>query len=288
MPRFYPLDGPESGGLLIMELVKLLLISILVVVFLSACSTSKESDMMELSKGSEVIEKDAEQSQKPTEDEVDPVKKTEGISAKSGLKADKDSTLKIGVPNPALLDPRQVSEEAPAHFKVQFNTTNGEFVVDVHREWCPRGADRFYNLVNIGFFTDVAFFRVLEGFVAQFGISGDPQISEIWDSARIPDDPVKQSNLRGSITFATAGPNTRTTQFFINFNDNSSLDGMGFSPFGKVTEGMEVVDSLYADYGEGAPRGSGPSQGQIKSLGNSYLKEGFPNLDYIKRATIIS
>ncbi|HWH67913.1 MAG TPA: peptidylprolyl isomerase, partial [Candidatus Sulfotelmatobacter sp.] len=144
-----------------------------------------------------------------------------------------------------------------------------------------------YNLVRSGFFKDVAFFRVIPGFMCQFGIHGDPSVSAKWRSAKIPDDPVKGSNTRGTITFATAGPNTRTTQLFINFADNSNLDGMGFSPFGKVTEGMDVVDKIYSGYGEGAPRGHGPDQGRIQMEGNAYLKKDFPNLDYIKAATIV-
>ena len=274
--------------------MKLLVMCLFVVTFLCACSSTEEVTTMELSetteessKEPEVIEETTEEPEEPSEDEAEPVEGAE-VPVKSAPKADKKTAPRPGTLNPSLLDPRQVSAEAPAHFKVRFNTTKGEFVVDVHREWCPRGTDRFYHLVNIEFFTDVAFFRVLEGFVAQFGISGDPRISRVWDSASIPDDPVTQSNLRGSITFATAGPNTRTTQFFINFKNNSSLDGMGFSPFGKVVEGMDVVDSLYAEYGEGAPGGAGPSQGHIKFRGNSYLKDGFPKLDYIKRARVIS
>ena len=131
-------------------------------------------------------------------------------------------------------------------------------MVEVHRDWAPNGADRFYNLVKNGFYNDARFFRVIDGFMVQFGINGDPKISAVWRDANIKDDPVKQSNTRGMITFATAGPNTRTTQVFINFGDNAGLDGQGFSPFGKVVSGMDVVDSLYAGYGEGAPNGHGP------------------------------
>ena len=272
--------------------VQMLMMCLFAVALLCACSSSEEvteteppETTEEGSEEPEVMEESGEEPEEPAEDETEPAEGA-GVPVKSAPKADEET--RPGAPNPALLDPRQASGQAPDFFKVRFNTTKGDFVVDVHREWCPRGTDRFYNLVNIGFFSDVAFFRVLEGFVAQFGISGDPQISRVWDSARIPDDPVTQSNVRGSITFATAGPNTRTTQFFINFKDNSSLDGMGFSPFGQVVDGMEVVDSLHAEYGEGAPRGSGPSQAQIKSRGNSYLKDGFPKLDYIKSVKVIS
>jgi peptidyl-prolyl cis-trans isomerase A (cyclophilin A) len=159
-------------------------------------------------------------------------------------------------------------------------------VVEVHRDWAPRGADRFYNLVKNGFFDNARFFRVIEGFMVQFGINGDPNIAAVWRDADIKDDPVKQSNQRGTITFATAGPNTRTTQVFINFGDNAALDGQGFSPFGKVVSGMEVVDKLYGGYGEGAPNGNGPDQGLVQSQGNAYLEQDFPKLDFIKTATI--
>lgn len=189
--------------------------------------------------------------------------------------------------NPALHDPSQADEKAPERFKVRFETTKGDFELDVHREWAPRGADRFYNLVQIGFFEDIALFRVIEGFMAQFGIHGDPPVASKWREARIKDDPVKESNRRGRISFATAGPNTRTTQLFINFGNNSSLDGMGFAPFGEVTEGMKVVGSVYKGYGEGAPQGAGPNQMRVQSQGNKYLKADFPKLDYIRQAEIL-
>jgi peptidyl-prolyl cis-trans isomerase A (cyclophilin A) len=186
-----------------------------------------------------------------------------------------------------LSDPASLNEKAPAVYNAKFDTSKGTFVVEVHRDWAPNGADRFYNLVKNGFYNDVRFFRVLKGFMAQFGINGNPSISAVWRDADIKDDPVKQSNGRGMITFATAGPNTRTTQVFINYGDNAGLDGQGFSPFGKVVSGMEVVDSLYGDYGEGAPRGDGPDQGQIQAEGNAYLEAAFPKLDYVKTATIV-
>src|ERR1700719_4133826 len=145
-----------------------------------------------------------------------------------------------------LANPAALNEQAPATYKVQFDTSKGPFVVEVHRDWSPNGADRFYNLVKNGFYDDVRFFRVISGFMVQFGINGDPKISAPWRSAQIKDDPVKQSNKRGFITFATSGPNSRTTQVFINFGDNGRLDGMGFSSFGQVTTGMNVVDALYS------------------------------------------
>jgi peptidyl-prolyl cis-trans isomerase A (cyclophilin A) len=186
----------------------------------------------------------------------------------------------------ALSNPAALTEQAPATYKARFDTTKGTFVIEVHRAWAPRGADRFYNLVKNGFYNDVRFFRVLDGFMAQFGINGDPALMAKWRVARIPDDQVKQSNQRGMVSFATAGPGTRTTQVFINFGNNSSLDGMGFAPFGRVVSGMNVVDSLYADYGEGAPQGRGPDQRRMQTEGNAYLKKNFGRLDYIKKATI--
>lgn len=186
----------------------------------------------------------------------------------------------------ALMDPAKANEQAPDTFVVKFATSAGDFQIEVTREWSPQGADRFYNLVKNGFYNDVRFFRVVPNFVVQFGLNGDPAVSKIWSQARIDDDPVKSSNTKGAITFAMAGPNTRTTQVFINLRDNKRLDGMGFSPFGKVTEGMEVVEKLYGGYGDGPPSGRGPNQGKITAQGNAYLKESFPELDYIKTATI--
>jgi peptidyl-prolyl cis-trans isomerase A (cyclophilin A) len=175
---------------------------------------------------------------------------------------------------------------APATFRATFETSAGTFVIEVRREWAPLGADRFYNLARSGYFEGARFFRVIGGFMAQFGIHGDPAVATRWRAARIPDDPVRQSNARGMVSFATAGPNTRTTQLFINYGDNRQLDGMGFAPFGRVVEGMEVVDKLYNGYGEGAPRGRGPDQGRIQAEGNAYLEKDFPRLDYIKTVTV--
>jgi peptidyl-prolyl cis-trans isomerase A (cyclophilin A) len=178
------------------------------------------------------------------------------------------------------------NEPAPASYKVKFDTSKGAFTVQVTRAWSPQGADRFYNLVTSGFFDNVRFFRVVSGFMVQFGIHGDPNVMAKWRDTPIKDDPVTQSNKRGFITFATAGPNTRTTQVFINFDDNSRLDGMGFSPFGRVISGMEVVDALNAEYGEGAPRGRGPDQGRLQREGNAYLAKEYPRMDFVKKATI--
>ncbi len=175
---------------------------------------------------------------------------------------------------------------APAVFRVNFETTKGPFAVEVTRKWSPLGADRFYDLVKQGFFTDNRFFRVLPGFIVQFGINGDPGVSKKWKTATIDDDPVKQSNQRGYLSFATGGPLTRTTQLFINLADNQRLDKVGFSPFGKVVSGMEVVDSFFSGYGEGAPRGPGPDQARIEGEGNANLQKDFPKLDFIRSAKI--
>jgi peptidyl-prolyl cis-trans isomerase A (cyclophilin A) len=185
-------------------------------------------------------------------------------------------------------DPAKLTEKSPDTFKAVFDTTKGKFTVEVTRSLSPNGADRFYNLCKSGYFTDIAFFRVISGFMCQFGIHGDPGVAAKWRAASIPDDQVKGSNTRGAITFATAGPNTRTTQLFINFGNNVNLDGMGFSPFGKVVDGMAVVDKINSEYGEGAPRGFGPDQGRVQQEGNAYLKKDFPNLDYIKSVTLVA
>jgi peptidyl-prolyl cis-trans isomerase A (cyclophilin A) len=188
-----------------------------------------------------------------------------------------------------LLNPRSpaMTQTAPERFKARFETSKGDFIVEVHREWAPQGADRFYNLVKNGFYNDARFFRVISGFMAQFGINADPKVAAVWRTQAIKDDPVKQSNRRGWVSFAMAGPNTRTTQLFINYGDNARLDGMGFPPFGRVIEGMDVVDRLYSGYGEGAPQGKGPDQARIQREGNEYLTREFPELDSVKKASII-
>ena len=190
--------------------------------------------------------------------------------------------------SPDFTDPAKLTEKAPATFQVQFDTTKGKFTLEVTRALAPNGADRFYNLVRSGYFKDIAFFRVIPGFMCQFGIHGDPKVAAKWREAAITDEPVKSSNTRGAITFAKGGPNTRTTQLFINFGDNRNLDGMGFPSFGKVTEGMDVVDKINGEYGDSPDRGGrGPDQGRVQGEGNTYLKKDFPNLDYIKSATIL-
>jgi peptidyl-prolyl cis-trans isomerase A (cyclophilin A) len=189
-------------------------------------------------------------------------------------------------PSAALNDPKALNERAPATFTVKLDTSKGPVVIEVTRAWAPNGADRFYNLVKNGYFDDARFFRVVPGFMVQFGINADPKVNLVWRQAQIPDDPPTQSNKRGTVTFATSGPNARTTQVFINFSDNTGLDGQGFAPIGRVTTGMNVVDQFYSAYGEGAPQGRGPDQTQVQLQGNAYLNRAFPNLDYVKKATV--
>jgi cyclophilin family peptidyl-prolyl cis-trans isomerase len=190
-------------------------------------------------------------------------------------------------PAPSAEPSPSAPETAPSEYTVALDTTEGEVLIDVRREWAPAGADRFYQLVKSGYFEDVAFFRVIEGFMAQTGIHGDPAVAAQWRERRIQDDPVRESNTRGMVSYAMAGPGTRTTQFFINLVDNRNLDGMGFAPFGRVRD-MSVVDRLYSGYGEGAPRGRGPDQARIQREGNAYLRASFPDLDYIRSARIAS
>lgn len=176
---------------------------------------------------------------------------------------------------------------APKVYRVKFETTKGDFVITVTRAWAPRGADRFYQLVQSRFYDGARFFRVLPGFVAQVGINGNPRITAKWQKLEIHDDPVVESNTPGMVSFATAGPNTRTTQVFISYGNNTRLDKMGFSPFGKVTEGRNLVEQFHSGYGEGPPRGAGPDQKRIEQEGNAYLIRAFPKLDYIKRARVV-
>ena len=184
--------------------------------------------------------------------------------------------------NPLLYPQRpEMNAQAPDMYRARFETDEGDFVIEVHRDWAPIGADRFYNLVSNGYYDGVRFFRVIDGFMAQFGMHPDPLVTAQWRVATLQDDPVVESNTRGRVTFAmTSQPNSRTTQVFINFGNNTNLDGMGFAPIGEVVEGMEVVDALYSGYGET------PNQGQIQARGNEYLEEDFPNLSYIVNASI--
>lgn len=191
--------------------------------------------------------------------------------------------------NPALEDPSLANEKAPETFRVMFETSKGEFTIKVTRAWSPLGADRFFNLVKVGYFRDIAFYRVIDGFMAQFGFSGDPEINKVWSKRYIKDDPPSQTNSPGRISFAKMrAHHTRATQFFINTVHNSFLDGMGFTPFGEVEgEGLEIVKKLYSGYGEGPPRGRGPNQSLVESQGRAYLTKGFAELDYILKATLV-
>jgi peptidyl-prolyl cis-trans isomerase A (cyclophilin A) len=207
-----------------------------------------------------------------------PASKSAG-SSKSGTASKTGAAT--GAARPSLLNPATLKAKAPELFKAAFTTTRGDFTVEVHRDWAPLGADRFYNLVKNGFFTNAAFFRVVPGFIVQFGLNANPAINKVWMNANIKDDPVMGSNTRGTLVFATAGPNTRTTQLFINFGNNAGLDRQGFAPFGTVTDGMDVVDKIYAAYGER------PQQDKITDEGDAYLVKNFPMIDKIKAAKVL-
>jgi len=180
------------------------------------------------------------------------------------------------------MNPRSLNAKAPDVFRAKLTTTKGDIIIEVDRVWAPRGADRFYNLVSNGFFTDASFFRIVSGFIVQFGIPAKPSVAAVWQRANIADDPVKQTNRKGTLVFATAGPNTRTTQLFINLNNNPALDAQGFAPIGKVVEGMDVVQALYSGYGES------PDQQRVQTQGKAYLDQKFPKLDSIKTAVIVA
>jgi peptidyl-prolyl cis-trans isomerase A (cyclophilin A) len=184
-----------------------------------------------------------------------------------------------------LLTPSALTAKAPALFKAKFDTSKGVFIVEVHRDWAPLGADRFYNMVTNGFFAGVRFFRVIPNFMAQFGINGNPAVTAAWNKIDLKDDPPnKQSNTRGFITYGTTGrPDSRGTQVFINYKDNAFLDPQGFVPFGQVVEGMEIVDMLNAEYGSGPQN----AQGRISAEGNKFLIASYPKLDFIKTATVV-
>lgn len=188
-------------------------------------------------------------------------------------------------PDP-LLRPQSFTATAPETFRARLTTSSGDVVIEVHRPWAPLGADRFYNLVRAGYYDDTRVYRVVEGFMAQFGLSGDPYVNQAWKSQFIVDDPVVQSNTRGRVAFAKGGVHTRTTEVFVSYRDNSSLDAQGFTPFGEVVEGMGVVDAFHAAYGDGPPRGEGPYAAMVQARGNSYLDADFPELTRIVSATI--
>jgi peptidyl-prolyl cis-trans isomerase A (cyclophilin A) len=195
--------------------------------------------------------------------------KTSGTTAKKAV-----------VTRPSLYRPSSLKDRAPEQFRAKFTITKGDIVIEVTRAMAPLGADRFYNLVKYGFYNGAGFFRVVPGFVVQFGLSAVPAVNAAWDNAKLTDDPIQGSNIRGTVCFATSGPNTRTTQMFINLGDNVRLDQMGFAAFGKVVEGMDIVDKIYSGYGER------PDQGRITKEGAAYLKANFPEMDLIGKAFI--
>jgi len=179
------------------------------------------------------------------------------------------------------------NEPPPDVFHVKLDTSKGLVDIEVHRDWAPRGADHFYELVKSGFYDGGRFFRIVRGFVVQFGINGDPKTNALWAGGMLPDDPVKQHNIKGTVTYAKTGPNARTTQLFINLGDNrKSLDKQGFVPIGQVVDGMPVVESFYGFYGDMPPAGQGPDPNKIQQLGNEYLQAHFPRLDFIKKASV--
>ncbi len=204
-----------------------------------------------------------------------------GALACGGERRPAEGAPEVGLPPAA-------TSEAPATFAVRFETSKGAFTLRAHRAWAPRGVDRLYNLVQSGFFDNTRFFRTVTGFMVQFGVHGDPAVNAAWENLAIPDDSVAQSNSRGRMSFAMAGPGTRTTQVFINLVDNRSLDEMGFAPVGEVTDGMAVIDSLYAGYGDGPPSGFGPDQMRLMREGNAYLEREFPRLDFIRTARLVT
>lgn len=197
-----------------------------------------------------------------------------------------EATAPAGL-HPALLDPSLATAVAPVRYIVRFHTTAGDFDVEVTRSWSPNGADRLFNLVQIGHFNGVAFFRVVENFVAQFGISDHPEVNARWESAFIPDDPTIETNAAGRVVFASRGPNTRSNQLFINLADNPFLDRMGFSPVGEVIAGMDAVRALFAGYGECEPMGRGPNQRRIITEGAAWLDAAYPELDQVITATVV-
>lgn len=249
---------------------------------LAACSGGEDSG-----------DESAPAAEKPAADESSPKKPAElkAPGAEANTSQPTGETVDVFAEarksyHPAMLDPSKATETAPASYVVKLETTRGEIIIDVTREWSPNGADRFYNLVKIGYYDDVALFRVIAGFMAQLGIHGDPAVNKVWRDARIEDEPVKASNTPGMVTFAMGGPNSRTTQIFLNLGSNVNLDGMKFAPFGKLRS-MDVLKTVHSGYGEGAPRGRGPHQGKLQSEGNPYLKAAFPELDYITKASIV-
>ena len=271
-----------------------LIVTVLVAVFAAGCShkPSGQQAPVEIEKIAplEDVEAPPEEQQAPDEiEKIAPPKEAEAALEKQQEKVAVTPTpatavLSAEAAKKNLLDPIQLNVKAPETFKAKFTTSKGDFVIEVTRAWSPNGADRFYNLVKNGYYDNCRFFRVISDFMVQFGINGDPELNQVWYQARIEDDPVKESNTRGYVTFAMSGqPDSRTTQIFINYTDNSFLDAQNFSPFGIVLEGMDVVDSFYNEY-KGVPSENQP---RIQVYGNEYLNKEFPKLDYIKSAAIL-
>jgi peptidyl-prolyl cis-trans isomerase A (cyclophilin A) len=251
--------------------------------------TACDSKSKEGGEESEATAESAEEEEGSADEKEESSEPEKEESADKEESESKEGSAKAGEVDPKLLDPKAADMKAPKKFKAKFVTTKGDFTVEFHREWAPNGVDRFYGLAKIGFYEDVAFFRVIDGFMAQFGMHGNPKVNETWRNNNIKDDPVEKSNKRGYVTFAQrAEPNSRSTQLFVNYKNNAALDKQGFAPIGKVVDdGMKVVEKLHAGYGEGAPRGNGPSQGMINKKGNAYLKKNFPKLDYLKKVEIM-
>lgn len=249
-------------------------------VTLGACQSNEPNDSQQRQArenqqaGSESVEEVTIPARQPAQPAQQP-------AAQPTQQAQANSVVPAGPAHPALLNPALANETAPAQYSVRFDTTKGEILVDVTRSWAPIGADRFYNLVRIGYFNNIAFFRVLPGFMAQVGLNGDPAVNTAWRNATIPDDTPTQSNTQGMVSFATSGPDSRVQQFFINFGNNARLDSMGFAPFGLVRD-MNAVNQIHSGYGET------PNQALIQSRGNEYLRAQFPNLDYIRSASIVT
>lgn len=256
------------------------------VALLVACGGDSAPERGDAARGGSVAERDARADGGPSDDAAPPARDADGTSAGDGETDSGEGEVRDG----PLYRPESeaMTGRAPDAYRATFVTTEGEFTVRVRREWAPRGADRLYNLARHGFYDGARFFRVVDGFVAQFGLSGAPGLDSLWREHPIPDDPVRLSNERGTVAFASAGEDTRTTQLFVNLRDNVRLDGMGFAPVGRVTDGMGVVDRLYAGYGEGTPRGAGPSQERIVREGDAYLEDEFPKLDYVEAAEVVT
>lgn len=208
------------------------------------------------------------------------------LSAACGGAPDAEEQTDPRLTDPLLRGADRYAETAPAEYQVRLETSAGEVVIQVHREWAPLGADRFYNLAKGGFYDDTRIYRVVPGFMAQFGLSGNPYVNQVWKSEYLVDDPVVETNARGRVAFAKGGRHTRTTEVFISYKDNAALDDENFAPFGEVIEGMEFVDAFYGEYGDGPPRGDGPYQAMAAARGNEYLDADFPELTRIVRATV--